>query len=51
MKIAILSTLDITGGASKAAYNLHRGLINNGIDSHMFVQRKHSDDFVNAAIV
>ncbi|MDD5731932.1 MAG: glycosyltransferase family 4 protein [Patescibacteria group bacterium] len=44
MKVAIISTLDLKGGASIAAYNLHRGLLNEGVESKMFVQRKSSRD-------
>ena len=45
MKILIVSASDINGGAHKAAYRLHRSLINNGIDSLMLVQNKISDDY------
>lgn len=41
MKILHLSTTDIKGGSGIAAYRLHRGLIDNGIESEMFVQRKY----------
>ncbi len=44
MKILHLSTRDIDGGASKGAYWLHQGLIDNGHDSTMIVARKFSDD-------
>ena len=44
MKILIVSTLDIKGGAAKAAYRLHHTLLKAGIDSHMLVQNKLSDD-------
>ena len=44
MKVLHLSTTDIKGGAGIAAYRLHKGLIRNGIDSKMFVQRKSSND-------
>ena len=44
MKIAIVNNSDIYGGAAKAAYRLHKGLLKNGIDSRMFVLRKYSDD-------
>jgi glycosyltransferase involved in cell wall biosynthesis len=42
MKILHLSTTDIKGGAGIAAYRLHRGLVNAGVVSRMFVQRKYS---------
>lgn len=45
MKILIVNTLDLEGGAARAAYRLHRGLLVEGIDSHMLVQSKSSDDF------
>lgn len=44
MKILILSTCDLAGGAAKAAYRLHRALLKHGIDSTMLVQFKSSDD-------
>lgn len=52
MKILHLSTTDIKGGAGIAAYRLHRGLANAGIESKMFVQRKHSqaDDVFSAQV-
>ncbi|MBN1971001.1 MAG: glycosyltransferase family 4 protein [Candidatus Delongbacteria bacterium] len=45
MKILIVSTSDIEGGAAKAAYRLHKALIEHGVDSKMLVQSKKSDDF------
>ena len=45
MKILIVNTFDIQGGAARAAYRLHRTLLDRGIDSHMLVQSKSSDDF------
>lgn len=44
MKILLLSTTDIEGGAARATYRLHRGLQQMGISSQMLVQRKFSDD-------
>jgi len=44
MRIALLSTFDILGGASKAAYRLHRGLIDKGVNSKMLVGIKTVDD-------
>lgn len=44
MKIVHLSTSDISGGASRAAYRLHRGLLQQGIDSKMFVRDKSSEN-------
>ena len=40
MKISLLSTNDIAYGAGKAAFRLHQGLQNLGIDSQMLVQTK-----------
>lgn len=45
MKILILNTSDISGGAARATYRLHKALINEGIDSKMLVQYKESNDF------
>lgn len=45
MRITILSTLDVVGGAFKAAYRLHRGLIEKGEDSKMLVSVKTIDDY------
>ena len=44
MKIVILSTIDIGGGAARAAYRLHKGVQSVGIDSQMLVQTKYGDD-------
>ena len=45
MKILLINTFDIIGGAARAAYRLHRGLLGLGIDSQMLVQSKKSDDY------
>ncbi len=45
MKILIVNTSEIQGGAARAAYRLHKSLLNQGIDSQMLVQSKGSDDF------
>lgn len=45
MKVLLLSTCDIRGGAARAAYRLHQGLRSLSIDSRMFVQEKSSDDW------
>ncbi|MDD3050796.1 MAG: glycosyltransferase family 4 protein [Candidatus Cloacimonetes bacterium] len=45
MKILIINTFDIEGGAARAAYRLHRALLHHGIDSKMIVMRKKSDDY------
>ncbi len=44
MKILIVNTTDIEGGAARAAYRLHRALLTQGVDSKMLVQYKFSDD-------
>lgn len=44
MKILHLNTHDTQGGAARAAYRLHRALLNESIDSKMLVQTKTSDD-------
>lgn len=44
MKISIISTHDQLGGAARAAFRLHRGLLDNGSKSTMYVQQKQSDD-------
>lgn len=45
MKILIVNTSDIDGGAARAAYRLHNALLNQNIYSQMLVQNKISDDF------
>ncbi|MFN3533342.1 MAG: glycosyltransferase family 4 protein [Candidatus Brocadia sp.] len=45
MKILIVNTYDIDGGAARAAYRLHRALLEAGVDSRMLVQTKKSDDY------
>ena len=45
MKILIVNTSDIIGGAARASYRLHKALLKNGIDSQMLVQNKSSDDY------
>ncbi|GAA3948351.1 glycosyltransferase [Chitinophaga oryziterrae] len=44
MKILHVNFSDGHGGAAKAAYRLHQGLLNNGIDSKMIVIDKKSSD-------
>ncbi len=44
MKILIVNTSDIGGGAARAANRLHKGLISQGVDSMMLVQQKKSED-------
>lgn len=45
MKILIVNTSDIEGGAARAAYRLHKALLTQDVDSQMLVQSKSSDDF------
>jgi glycosyltransferase involved in cell wall biosynthesis len=45
MKVLIINTSDIDGGAARAANRLHKALGSHGIDSLMVVQSKSSDDF------
>ena len=40
MKILHLNTYDISGGAARAAYRIHKGLQVVGMDSKMLVQTK-----------
>lgn len=40
MKVLHINKSDSTGGAARAAYRLHRALLEQGIDSKMLVQRK-----------
>jgi glycosyltransferase involved in cell wall biosynthesis len=45
MKIVLINTFDIAGGAAIATYRLHKGLRKVGMDSTLLVQTKKSDDF------
>ncbi len=44
MKILLISTSDVSGGAARAAYRLHKGLNDIGARSQVLVQEKLSDD-------
>ena len=44
LKVLHLSTYDANGGAARAAYSLHRALLEYGVTSRMRVGVKHSDD-------
>jgi len=44
MKVLLVSTSDIEGGAARAAYRLQQGFQTVGINSQMLVQTKASDD-------
>ncbi len=45
MKVTLLGTHDIGGGAHIAAYRLHRALLGKGVDSKYCVAVKRTDDF------
>ena len=45
MKILHLNTSDVSDGASRAVYRLHRGLVALGVDSNMLVQNKSISDY------
>ncbi|MHA1755360.1 MAG: glycosyltransferase family 4 protein [Promethearchaeota archaeon] len=45
MKILLLNTNDISGGAAIAAYRLLKGLQQNSVQAQMLVQSKKSDDY------
>ncbi len=45
MKILIVNTSDIQGGAARAAYRLHQALLVAGVDSQILAQSKAADDF------
>lgn len=44
MKIVKVNSYDLKGGAAKAAFRIHKGLIKEGIDSKMVVNFKESKD-------
>ena len=43
MKILIVNSNDIIGGASRAAFRLHESLLSEGVNSQMLVQHKKSN--------
>ena len=45
MKVLIVSKYDQKGGAARAAYRLHRALVESGTDSKMLVDIKTSGDW------
>ena len=45
MKILLLNTNDISGGAAIAAYRLLKSLQQNGVQAQILVQSKKSDDY------
>ncbi|BAU44000.1 glycosyltransferase family 4 protein [Leptolyngbya sp. O-77] len=44
MKVLHISTSDLDGGAARAAYRLHKGLLKIGVESQMLVRAKLSHD-------
>lgn len=44
LKVLSVCTSDSGGGASRAAYRIHQGVRNLGVDSRMFVKNKHNSD-------
>lgn len=44
MKIVIINTAEMKGGAAVACHRLHEALLENGHDSKMLVRQKNSDD-------
>lgn len=44
LKVLQVNTYDVEGGAARAAYRIHRALIDHGIDSQMRVRYGRSDD-------
>jgi glycosyltransferase involved in cell wall biosynthesis len=44
MKVVVMNTTDIQGGAARCAHRLHNGLRQAGVDSTYFVQKKLSTD-------
>lgn len=45
LRVAVVNTEDLRGGAARAAYRLHQGLRSSGVDSTMLVQVRQGDDF------
>ena len=43
MKILLINTNDISGGAARAAYRLHTGLLKSGVDSTYLVKNKNTN--------
>lgn len=44
MKVLSVCTSDIYGGAARAAYRIHQGVRTLGVESHMFVKNKGTND-------
>ncbi|MFO1390199.1 glycosyltransferase family 4 protein [Cellvibrio sp.] len=47
MKIKLISQSDISGGAARATYRLHKALLANNIESEMVVRKSDEDTFSN----
>lgn len=45
MKVLVVNSYDVLGGAARAAMRLHKSLLNIGVESEMIVQFKSSDDY------
>lgn len=43
MKVLIVNTADLSGGAARAAFRLHRALLGGNVDSQMLVQNRITD--------
>lgn len=50
MKILIVNTYDMHGGAARAAQRLHKALLNENVDSRMLVKTKTGDDHTVVAL-
>ena len=44
MRVALINTMDLKGGAARAAYRLHKGLRANGVDSTYYVRDQTRND-------
>jgi len=44
VKCLVLNTHDLTGGAARAAFRLHKGLLSAGVDASMLVREKSGSD-------
>jgi len=45
MKVTSISTADLSGGAARAAYRIHRALVDGGVDSSLRVNQSTSGDW------
>ena len=44
LKVLSICTSDSSGGAARAAYRIHKAVVELGVDSRMFVKHKCTDD-------